>query len=326
MKRRLIAWPALALAAALASTAQAETVLRLATVQGASQPSYKGLERLAQLAADRTEGELVVKLFGDSQLGTEQESIEGVQLGTIDMFMGSTGAVGRFLPKLEAFAHPYLWRNESHMMAVVRGEIGQELDAELQAATGMRIVDMGWLFGRRLLTTRDRPVATPDELAGQKIRVQPTGIYLETIRAMGGNPTPMDFKEVYTSLQTGVIDGQENPINVIVTRTLYEVQGYLMRTGHITQNQAVLINEAKFQALEPAHQQALIAATREAGDWQNKLLAETEAADMATARSKGMKLVEPDIEAFRAATANVHEKFDAQWGEGFFDRLVAAGS
>lgn len=326
---------ALALAAALAvaglgtglgaGTAEAQTVLRLATLQGQGQPSHAGVVRLSELVKERSNGALEVKVFGDGQLGTEQESIEGVQFGTIDMFMGSTGSVGRFLPKLEAFAHPYVWRDVDHMLAVVRGPIGDELDAELRSKTGIRILDMGWVFGRRHLTTRETPVKTPADCNGLKVRVQPTAIYLATIKAMGCSPTPMDFKEVYTSLQTGVIDGQENPINVIATRALYEVQKYLMLTGHITQNQAVIINDATFQGLSPELQKILVDATREAGDYQNKLLAENEAKQMEQIKAAGTTIVEPDIEAFRAATADVHAQFDEQWGAGFFERIRSYG-
>ena len=116
-------------------------------LQGAAQPSYKGLVRFAELVAQRSNGTLKVQVFGDGQLGTEQESIEGVQLGTIDMFMGSTGSVGRFLPNLEAFAHPFVWRDDAHMLKVARGPIGEELSEELRKKTGIRILDMGWIFG-----------------------------------------------------------------------------------------------------------------------------------------------------------------------------------
>jgi tripartite ATP-independent transporter DctP family solute receptor len=316
----------LATAALAPAGAQAEQVLRFATLQGAGQPSYDGAVRLAELVAERSNGELKVELFADGQLGTEQESLEGVQFGTIDMFMGSTGAVGRFLPKLEAFAHPYVWRDLDHMLAVVRGEIGEELTEELRAQTGIRILDMGWLFGRRHLTTRETPVQGPADMADLKIRVQPTEIYLATIEAMGGNPTPMDFKEVYTSLQTGVIDGQENPINVIATRALYEVQDYLMLTGHITQNQTVVVNDQVFSALSPELQEVLLSATRDAGDFQNELLEQEEAEQLELIKSKGMQIVEPDVEAFRAATADVHQQFEDAWGEGFFERIRQAGS
>jgi hypothetical protein len=185
----------------------AQKTLRVATLQGAAQPSHKGLVRMAELVQQRSNGALRIQVFGDGQLGTEQESIEGVQLGTIDMFMGSAGSVGRFLPRLEAFAHPYLWRDNAHMLAVVRGPIGDELSEELRKKAGIRILDQGWIFGQRHLTTKSTEVRKPADMARLKIRVQPTGVYLDTIRAMGGNPTPMDFKEVYTSLQTGVIDG-----------------------------------------------------------------------------------------------------------------------
>jgi TRAP-type transport system periplasmic protein len=293
----------------------------VATLQGAAQPSHKGLVRMAELVQQRTNGALRVQVFGDGQLGTEQESIEGVQLGTIDMFMGSAGSVGRFLPRLEAFAHPYIWRDNAHLLAVVRGPIGDELSNELRQKAGIRILDQGWIFGQRHLTTKSTEVRKPADMAKLKIRVQPTGVYLDTIRTMGGNPTPMDFKEVYTSLQTGVIDGQENPLNVIATRAFYEVQGVLSLTGHITQNQVVLISEKTFQALTPDQQKVLLAAAREAGDYQNKVLADDEKAQLDLVRSKGMKIVEPDVAAFRAATADVYKKFEGQWGKGFFERV-----
>ncbi|MCM0018361.1 MAG: TRAP transporter substrate-binding protein [Tagaea sp.] len=301
--------------------AQQQRTLRIATLQGAAQPAYKGLVRMSELVAQKTGNSLRIQYFGDGQLGTEQEMIEGVQLGTIDMYMGSSGAVGRFLPRLEAFAHPYVFRDSAHLLAVARGAIGEELDAELRQRAGIRILDLGWLFGERHLTTKNTEVRRPADMARLKIRVQPSGIYLDTIRAMGGNPTPMDFKEVYTSMQTGVIDGQENPLNVIAARAFYEVQSYLMLTSHITQNQAVIVSERVFQSLSPAHRAALLEATREAGDFQNKVLADDEKAQLELVRSKGMKVVQPDIAAFRAATADIHKKFEAQWGRGFFERI-----
>ena len=189
------------------------------------------------------------------------------------------------------------------------------------AAHGIRILDMGWVFGRRHLTTTKTPVTTPGDMAGLKIRVQPTKIYLATIQAMGGTPTPMDFKEVYTSLQTGVIDGQENPVNVLATRKFYEVQGYLMLTGHITQNQALVVGEQVHRSLSPEQQALLVQAARDAGDDQNGLLAKSEEADLALLSGNGMKIVAPDVAAFQAATADVHLAFDEQWGAGFFERL-----
>jgi len=142
----VLAGALLAAGALVPLPASAQQVLRLATLQGEGQPSYAGVIKLAELVNERSNGALKVEVFGDGQLGTEQGSIEGVQFGTIDMFMGSTGSIGRFLPKLEAFAHPYVWRDLDHMLTVVRGEIGDELTQELVTSTGIRILDMGWLL------------------------------------------------------------------------------------------------------------------------------------------------------------------------------------
>jgi tripartite ATP-independent transporter DctP family solute receptor len=306
--------------------ASAETVIKLGNVQPPAMIVQKGLQRFADLVAERTGGELKVEIFPASQLGTEQEILEGVQLGTIHMFEGSAGAAGRFLPALEAFAHPFLWRDLDHMLAVARGEIGQELSQRLIDEHGMRILDMGWLFGQRHLTTASTPVYTPEDMKGLKIRVQPTTIYLEMIKAMGANPTPIDWKEVYLSLQTGVVDGQENPVGVIYSAKLYEVQDYLMLTGHITQNQVVIINEPFFQSLAPEHQRVLREAIIEAGDYQNALIEQGAAEDLEKLTAAGMTVVEPDIEAFRAATANIYKLFENQWGAGLFERMGDAGS
>ncbi len=324
MRRLSIAHTIAAFATCLvvSMTAQAQQrTLRMATLQGAAQPSYKGLVRMAEIVQQKSDGALRVQVFGDGQLGTEQESIEGVQLGTIDMFMGSAGSVGRFLPRLEAFAHPFLWRDNAHLMAAARGPIAEELSKDLQTKAGIRILDLGWIFGQRHLTTKHTEVRKPADMAKLKIRVQPTGIYLDTIKAMGGNPTPLDFKEVYTSMQTGVIDGQENPLNVIATRAFYEVQGYLILTGHILQNQAILVSEQSYQSLTPAQRTILADAAREAGDYQNKVLADDEKAQLELVKSKGMKVVDPDVAAFRAATEDVYKKFEKTWGSGFYQRL-----
>ena len=249
-----------AMAALLAATwaagiapaqAQQPRVLKFASIQSAAQPSSKGMERMAQIVAERTNGALKLQLYPDGALGTEQESTEGVQFGTIDMYMGSSGAVGRFLPSLEAFSSPYIWRDVDHMMKVVRGPIGEELNQDMIAKTGIRVLDMGWFFGARHIATKDFAVSKPADLKGRKIRMQPTAIYVDAMTAMGANVIPMDFKEVYTGLQTGVISGLDNPANVYAARSMWEVINNVSLTGHILQNQVVIINEKLFQSFSP---------------------------------------------------------------------------
>lgn len=328
MKPRVILWGVLVLVLiglmrVGSAGAEQPIVIKLGNVQPADMPVNIGLRKFADLVAEKTKNQIQVQVFPASQLGTEQEILEGVQLGTIHMFEGSTGAVGRFLPELEAFAAPYIWRDTDHMLKVVRGSIGGGLADRLVKAKGMRILDLGWLFGNRHLTTKARAVHRPEDLRGMKIRVQPVGIYLDTIRAMGANPTPMEWKEVYLGLQSGVIDGQENPPSVIYSAKLFEVQKFVMLTGHITQNQAIVINDKFYQGLSPALQKALLEAAIEAGNFQNDLVVKQEKVDLDRLKEKGMTVVRPDVKAFREATKDVYKKFAEKWEPRFYERIQA---
>jgi tripartite ATP-independent transporter DctP family solute receptor len=311
------------LAAWAPTHAQQPIVIKLGNVQATGDIVQTGLKKFADLVAERTKGQIQVQIFPASQLGTEQELLEGVQLGTVHMFEGSTGSVGRFLPDLEAFAAPYIWRDTDHMLKTVRGPIGQGLADRLVKAKGIRVLDFGWLFGNRYLTTKAKAINRPEDLKGMKIRVQPTAIYLETIKAMGANPTTMDFKEVYLGLQSGVIDGQENPPFVIFNNKLFEVQKYVMLTAHITQNQAVVINDKFYQGLSPEHRKILTEAAYEAGNFQNDLILKSEQEYLDKLKSAGMTIVQPDVKAFREATKDVHKKVSEKWEAGLYEKIQA---
>jgi TRAP-type transport system periplasmic protein len=328
MQRHTVLWMVIALlligvAGPGSSEAQQPIVIKLGNVQSTEDIVQTGLKKFADLVAERTKGQIQVQIFPASQLGTEQELLEGVQLGTVHMFEGSTGSVGRFLPDLEAFAAPYIWRDTDHMLKVVRGPIGQGLAERLVKAKGMRVLDFGWLFGNRYLTTKSKAINKPEDLKGMKIRVQPTAIYLETIRAMGANPTTMDFKEVYLGLQSGVIDGQENPPFVIFNNKLFEVQKYVMLTAHITQNQAIVINDKFYQGLSPESRKILQDAAHEAGNFQNGLILKSEQEYLDKLKEKGMTIVQPDVKAFREATKDVWKKVSEKWEPGLYEKIQA---
>ena len=317
-----IAAMVMTLVATGAASVEAKTVIKLGNVQPGTMVVNQGLNHYSDLVKERTGGEIDLQVFPASQLGTEQEILEGVKLGTIHMFEGSAGAAGRFLSELEAFAHPFIWRDLDHMLAVTRGAIGEEFNQKLIKTHGMRILDMGWLFGHRHLTTSNKAVRTPADMADLKIRVQPVKMYLDMIKAMGGNPTPVDFKELYMALQTGVVDGQENPIGIIYHSKFYEVQKYLSLTGHMTQNQVIIINEDFFKSLPKAQQDILATAARDAGDWQNAIV-EKDAAELLTKlKAEGMTVIEPDIAAFRKATSQIYKDYEDKWGKGLFERIV----
>ncbi len=305
------------------ASAQQPIVIKLGNVQATADIVQTGLKKFADLVNERTKGKIQVQIFPASQLGTEQELLEGVQLGTVHMFEGSSGSVGRFLPDLEVFAAPYVWRDVDHMLKTVRGPVGQGLAERLVKAKGMRVLDFGWLFGNRYLTTKAKAINRPEDLKGMKIRVQPTAIYLETIKAMGANPTTMDFKEVYLGLQSGVIDGQENPPFVIFNNKFFEVQKFVMLTAHITQNQAVVINEKFYQGLSPEFRKVLTDAAYEAGTFQNDLILKSEKEYLDKLKEKGMTIVQPDVKAFREATKDVHKKVSEKWEPGLYEKIQA---
>ena len=311
----------LVLARATPGPAQQPVVLKLGNVQEVGQVVQVGLKRFADLVAERTKNQVQVQVFPASQLGTEQELLEGVQLNTVHMFEGATGAVGRFLPELEALAAPYIWRDMEHMRKTVRGPIGMSLAERLAKSKGMRLLDMNWIMGYRHLSTKSKPVRTPEDLKGTKVRALPVPIYLQTIKAMGGNPTPLDWKEVYLGLQSGVIDGQETSITPFFNARLFEVQKYMMLTEHIMQNQAIVINEKIYQGLSPAFRTIIQEAAVEAGDYQNDLSLKQEQADLEQLKAKGMVVVQPDLTAFRAATKDVWKMFADKWEPRLYERI-----
>lgn len=313
-------------AAFFPDTAAAQTVLKLGNVQAPGMPVQTGLKRMAELVKERTGGEVVIEIFPAAQLGSEQEILEGVSLGTIHMFEGSAASIGRFLPRMDAFACPFAWKSPESLARAARSKIADELGRELLSTRGIRLLDAGWIFGVRHLTTTRTPVKLPADMKGLKIRVQPDALYLATVRAMGGNPTPIDIKEVYTSLQAGLVDGQENPISNIHQRKFNEVQKYLVLTGHITQNQVVVISEKVFQKLTPEQRGVLQRATIEAGDFQNGLIAKADAEGLEKLKTAGMQVINPDVSAFRKAAAGVcrDAQWEKKWGKGFYDRLEAA--
>jgi tripartite ATP-independent transporter DctP family solute receptor len=309
---------------ALAGPVDAKTVLKLGNVQAPGMPVQTGLKKFADLVNERTKGEVAVEIYPAAQLGSEQELLEGVSLGTIHMFDGSAGSLGRFLPRLDALSCPFLWKSEESMVKIVRGPIGEELTKELLKVRHMRMLDLGWIFGVRHLTTAKTPVKEPADAKGLKIRVQPDAIYLATVKAMGASPTPIAANEVYTALQTGVVDGQENPISNIWQRKLHEVQKFLIRTGHITQNQVIVINESAFQALSPANQKILTETAIEAGTYQNGIVDQIEKQDLESLKKAGVTVIDPDVAKFREAAKNVcrDPALEKKWGAGFFDKLA----
>jgi len=272
----------------------------------------------------KTNGAVKVELFPNAQLGpSESEMIQSVRLGTTTMTVLSAGALGVFVPDYQVMAVPYIWRNYDHMKKVTRGELGANLSDQAVQKIGVRVLDGARLYGDRLLTMKSKPVKTPEDLKGMKVRVPEVPIYLETIRAMGASPVAVVTSEIYTALGTGVADGQENPAVSILTWKLYEVQKYLMMTAHITQNQVMIMNETFWKGLGPELQGIVQAAAWESGDYETAMAIKMNQEALTSLKAKGMEIHEVDLEAFKKATSVVAGKFADKWSPGLVEKLRA---
>lgn len=250
--------PALALVAGMASGASAQDVtMRYGHMNAPNSIAGMQADWLAEAVAEKTDGAVEIQVFPSSQLGKLQELAEGVSTGTIALSHNTAGAIGSLHPPFAAFDTPYLYRDVDHLMKVVDTDspVMKQLNEELVDAAGVRVL-YAFYFGSRNLTA-DRAVKHPDDLEGVKIRSIPFPIYTAAVEGLGAVPVPIDWSEMPTALATGVVSGQENPVNVAVAHKLYEVQSHMMETGHIVAAEVVLINEDVWQGLSDEHKAAL---------------------------------------------------------------------
>jgi len=186
-----------------------------------------------ELAEATTAGAVKIRIFPSGTLGQEREVVQQMQEGLVDFMVSGTAIWGSVAPKLQVFDFPFLWRDWEHVHAVVDGRVGREAADYLEGALRIRPLAWGDSFGFRQVVTRSRDVREPGQLAGLKIRTIQSPIYVKAVELMGASPTPMAFGEVYTSLQTGVIDGYEHDASTTLQQRFYEVAGHMARTRHI---------------------------------------------------------------------------------------------
>ncbi len=186
-----------------------------------------------ELAERATDNAVTIRIFPSGTLGQEREVVQQVQEGLVDFMVSGTAIWGSVAPKLQVFDFPFLWRDWDHVHRIVDGPIGRDAADYVERAVRMRPLAWGDSFGFRQVVTRSRDVSEPGQLAGLKIRTIQSSIYVKAIELMGASPTPMAFGEVYTSLQTGVIDGYEHDASTTVQQRFYEVAHHMARTRHI---------------------------------------------------------------------------------------------
>jgi tripartite ATP-independent transporter DctP family solute receptor len=311
---------ALALAAGFSSMAAAQTTMRISI--SIPQNSHQGvaIDTFAKEVEKRTGGRYKIQPFYSGALGAEREATEAVQLGTQELTFTSTGPVPNFVPEVKILDVPFLFRDDGHARAVLDGPIGQEL---LQKFDARGIKALAWgENGFRHMTNSKRAVNGPEDLKGLKMRTMENPVHVQAYKGFGIIPTPMAFSEVFTALQQGTVDGQENPLSVITSAKFDQVQKYLTLTGHVYSPCVFLMNKESFDKLSVADKTAFLEAAKE-GVKANRLRVDSdEKIAVADLRAKGMTVVDQvDKARYQAALAPVYTDFEKQFGKSNLDRI-----
>jgi tripartite ATP-independent transporter DctP family solute receptor len=300
------------------------TVLRIAGNFAAEHTSSKAMETFKAELARRSKGTLSADLFPGMQLGGAQENVQAVRAGTIFATWIGVAFVSRLVPEVEAVSLPFVFQGREQAMRVIDGPVGDLIEQKLGAKG---FTALGWMeLGARHVTNSKRPLKTLDDFKGLKIRMQPNQTHLATFRALGANPVAMDVKELYSALQQGVVDGQENPYPIIHANRYFEVQKYLSDTGHFFDFIILIANKQMLDGLTSEQKAAVREAARAAVDEQRKMAAAAEAATLAGLKAKGMQLDPVPAElraALRKASAGVIDDVKKRIGAELIDKVLA---
>ncbi|MCL4532119.1 MAG: TRAP transporter substrate-binding protein [Actinobacteria bacterium] len=324
-------------AAAAANSAAPATQFPKMTLKlgnaGVTDMSYnQGSLKFAELVKQRTGGAVDIQVFPNSQLGSEKDMIEQVKSGVINFSITSPTFLASFdgFGPLGVLGMPYIIPGNTDedqypvLIKLARGPLFKDVLDKAAAQSNLRVLDMGWWYGTRNLTNNKRPVVHPADMKGLKIRVMDTPLAKVAMAALGAQVTPMAVAELYTAMQTGAVDGQENPNNTIYTSKYYEVQKYLSTTGHMTMNILLDTNEKWFQSLSPDLQKVLVQAAYDAGDYQSQLQLKMNAQNLQDLKSKGMTVTEVNKAEFADATKDAWKQFESLFGQGFYEKVKAA--
>jgi tripartite ATP-independent transporter DctP family solute receptor len=289
-------------------------VLKLAHGLDTNHPVHKAMVFMAEKVAEKSAGRLRMDIYPSEQLGSERECIEQLQIGALDMTKTSSSPLESFIPQVKVLGLPYLFRDSEHYWRVLLGPVGKEL-----LAAGQNVGLKGLCFydaGARSFYTRKRLVNTPADLAGMKIRVQKSNMAIKMIEAMGASATPIDWGELYTSLQQGVVDGAENNPPSFYTSLHYEICKYYILDEHTRPPDVLLISTVVWNKLSPGFQTILQQAAGESVAFQRQLWAQKEKENLQQVEKGGVTIIRPDKKPFRDAVKSMWDEFEGtQIGE-----------
>ena len=291
---------------------------------------HKGSLKFAELMKERTNGAIIVHVFPANQLGSEKDMVEQVKNGVIQIALTGPSMLAQFQGwgPIGVLGMPYVLKGNSEdelrpkLIKVARGPLMAELNERAARESGIRILDMGWWYGERHLTSKTKQVTKPDDVKGLKIRTMDSPMAKTALVALGAATTPMPVSELYTALQLGVVEGQENPLNTIYSQKFYEVQKYVALTGHMVMNLVLVTNEKFFQSLSPELRQLFIKTMQDAGDYESEIQLGMNKKNLQDLKDKGMIVTVVNKAEFAERTKDAWKEFEPVFGKGFYEKVT----
>ncbi len=298
-----------------------EFTLKLGHSDTTSNLLHVSLENFANYVLEQSKGRVKIDLYAAEQLGSNAEMAEMLEMGSLDAMMMPQGQEATYAPKLNTLGLPFLFPNYDAVYAVLDGEIGDELVADLANRNMIQLAY--WENGLRQVTNSKTPINSPEDLKGLKIRTPEDAMTLAIFNALGASPSPLAFSELYLALQQGTFDGQENPISNIYANNFQDVQKYLAITNHKYECKNMIFSLTTWNKLPEDVQTLLKEAAKTYGDEHRKAIVDSSDSMLAELEEAGMEVTNPDPAAFQAATESVYTDFYAQndWAEELVGRI-----
>ena len=317
-------------AVAFAPLAQAEQkVLKYAHFQPASmdQPKHAAAVAFKDYVEKNTKGSIKVEIYPASQFGGDAATMEALKLGTLEMAVAHDGAIASVFKQISILGIPYLYDNHQHAWRVYDSKFGQDFADLMLKTTGIRMLALAD-NGLRHFTNSLRPIKSPADMKGMKIRIQPSPVFKVLIESLGASPSAVPWGELPTALQSKVVDGQENGVTNILAASLYQYQKYVTLDGHVWSIHAYMINDKFFKGLTADEQKAVLEGTKIARDIHRRMTSEQDLGAKKILTEKGMEVTElslPEIDAFRKlAQPPVRAFVEKDVGKEWVDKLFAA--
>jgi TRAP-type transport system periplasmic protein len=293
---------------------------------------HKGSLKFAELMKERTGGAVSVQVFPANQLGSEKDMVEQVKNGIIHISLTGPSMLAQFKGwgPIGVLGMPYVLKGNTEaeirpkLIKLARGPLMQDLNDKAAKESGIRILDMGWWYGERHLTTKTKQVTKPEDIKGLKIRTMDSPMAKAALVDLGAACTPMAVAELYSALQLGVVEGQENPLNTIYSHKFYEVQKYVALTGHMTMNLVLVINDKFFQGLSPELRTLIVKTMQDAGDFESEMQIGMNQKNAQDLKDKGMIITAVNKADFAEKTKDTWKQFEPVFGKGFYEKVLEA--